>query len=66
MAVILKGGAARNTPTQTQGVPLRSATIHIARTGLVEKVTGATGEAIKAINLGYQGDHNVTRIYVQL
>ena len=65
MAVILRSGTQRSG-TQINKVPIRSSTIHIAQTGLVSNITGDGGQNIKVINLGYQGDHNVTRIFVHL
>lgn len=65
MAVILRSGTSRSG-TQINKVPIRSSTIHIAQTGLVTNITGDGGQSIKVINLGYQGDHNVTRIFVHL
>ena len=64
MAVMLKGGARNTTTTST--VPIRSCTIHIAQTGLIEKIIGVNNEPLQTINLGYQGDNKVTRINVQL
>ena len=64
MAVMLKSGARNTTTTST--VPIRSCTIHIAQTGLIEKIVGLNNEPLQTINLGYQGDNKVTRINVQL
>lgn len=66
MAVILRNGMSRTT-TSTSEVPLRSSTIHVSKNGLISKITGTNdSDIIKTINLGYRGDHNVTRIYVKL
>lgn len=64
MAVILRSGASRSITTQSV-TSLRSSTIDIAKTGLINSMT-SDGKAVKALNLGYQGEHNVTRLYVQL
>lgn len=67
MAVILRNGAsraARNTPSST--IPIRSSKITVAQTGLISSLTGANNQTINAINLGYQGDNEVTQIQVKL
>lgn len=64
MAVMLKGGAKSATTVAT--LPMRSCTIHVAQTGLIEKVLGQNNEPLQTINLGYQGDNGVTQIRVQL
>ena len=67
MAVILRNGAsraARNTPSST--IPIRSSRIVVAQTGLIAEITGANNQKINAINLGYQGDNEVTQIQVKL
>lgn len=63
MAVMLKSGA-RTTAAST--LPMRSCTIHIAQTGLIEKVVGQNNETLQVVNLGFQGDKLVTRVKVQL
>lgn len=65
MAVILKNGASRAGTRTNSMVPIRSSTITIAQTGLVSKLE-SEGKTVSALNLGYQGDHNVTRLYVKL
>lgn len=65
MAVILKNGASRSGTRTTSTVPIRSSVITIAQTGLVSKLE-SEGKTVNALNLGYQGDHNVTRLYVKL
>ena len=67
MAVILRNGAsraARNTPSST--IPIRSSKITVAQTGLISSLTGANNQSINAINLGYQGDNEVSCIQVKL
>lgn len=67
MAVILRNSAsraARNTPSST--IPIRSSKITVAQTGLISSLTGANNQTINAINLGYQGDNEVTQIQVKL
>lgn len=63
MAVTLRNGMSRTTSST---MPMRTSTIHIAQTGQISGLTGNDGKAISALNLGYQGDHNVTRLYVKL
>lgn len=65
MAVILKNGASRTGTRTNSTVPIRSSVITIAQTGLVSKLE-SEGKTVNALNLGYQGDHNVTRLYVKL
>ena len=65
MAVILRNGMTRNGTSTNTTLPLRSATIKIAQTGLVESMI-ADGSSVNTLNLGYQGDHNVTCLYVKL
>lgn len=65
MAVILKNGASRTGTRANSTVPIRSSVITIAQTGLVSKLE-SEGKTVNALNLGYQGDHNVTRLYIKL
>jgi hypothetical protein len=64
MAVILRNGTPRTVTNDT--VPIRSSTITISQTGLVSSITGYDGKVIKSINMGYLGDHKVTRLKVKL
>lgn len=62
MAVILRGGTTRNGTQQTHST-LRQATINIAQTGLITSMTSG-GKNVSVLNLGYLGEHNVTRLWV--
>ena len=60
MAVILRNGASRTSTPQTHEI-LRSSTINIAKTGLITSMTSG-GKTVSVLNLGYLGEHNVTRL----
>lgn len=62
MAVILRNGASRTSTPQTHEI-LRSSTINIAKTGLITSMTSG-GKTVSVLNLGYLGEHNVTRLWV--
>lgn len=62
MAVILRSGTPR---ASSATVPIRTTIIEVAQTGLVNKITDQDGKTIGVVNLGYQGDHNVTRIQIK-
>jgi predicted nucleic acid-binding Zn-ribbon protein len=62
MAVILRNGTTRTARL----TPLRSSIMKIAQDGLITEVKSGEGNTISAINLGYRGDNNVTRVYVEL
>lgn len=62
MAVILRSGTPR---ASSATVPIRTTTIEVAQTGLINKITDQDGKTIGVVNLGYQGDHNVTRIQIK-
>lgn len=62
MAVILRSGTPR---ASNATVPIRTTTIEVAQTGLINKITDQDGKTIGIVNLGYQGDHNVTRIQIK-
>ena len=59
MAIILKSGTPRVQDVNT--TYLRSSTIEIAKTGLINSVT-SSGKAVKVLSLGYRGEHHVTRL----
>lgn len=65
MAVILRNGMTRTGTNTNNTLPLRSSTIKIAQTGLIESLK-TDGASVQTLNLGYQGDHNVTSLYVKL
>ena len=64
MAVMLRNGPKATNTTTT--LPIRSCTIHIAQTGLIERVVDQSNEPLQVVNLGFQGDDLVTRVKVQL
>jgi hypothetical protein len=64
MAIILKG-AARSGATATT-LPVRSTTVKILQTGLVDSLVNEQGSSVGNVNLGYMGDNKVSRIYVEL
>jgi hypothetical protein len=64
MAIILKSGVTKSTPATS--LPLRSTTIKVLQTGLIHGLTNELGDAVGNINMGYMGDHCVSRVYVEL
>lgn len=64
MAIILKG-AARSGATATT-LPVRSTTVKILQTGLIDSLVNEQGSSVGNVNLGYMGDNKVSRIYVEL
>lgn len=62
MAVILRSGTPR---ASSATVPIRTSTIEVAQTGLISKITDQNDRNTGVVNLGYQGDHNVTRIQIK-
>lgn len=64
MAIILKG-AARSEATATT-LPVRSTTVKILQTGLIDSLVNEQGSSVGNVNLGYMGDNKVSRIYVEL
>lgn len=66
MAIILKSGARAGQETAIAALPLRSTTIKILQTGLIQGIVNEAGDFVSIINMGYLGDNCVSRIYVEL
>lgn len=64
MAVILRSGTARTTETTNSFV--RKTTVHVAQTGLIQRITSQNGMNLAAVDLGHMGDHNTTRVAVKM
>lgn len=66
MAIILKSGARAGQETAIAALPLRSTTIKILQTGLIQGIVNEAGDFVSIVNMGYLGDNCVSRIYVEL
>ena len=66
MAIILKSGARAGQETAVAALPLRSTTIKILQTGLIQGIVNEAGDFVSIVNMGYLGDNYVSRIYVEL
>lgn len=66
MAVILRNGGASRTTINAINNFIRKITIDVAQTGLISKITDASGNNLAAVDLGHQGDHNTTRVAVKM
>lgn len=64
MAVILRSGAARTTETINSFI--RKTTVHVAQTGLIQRIISQDGMNLAAVDLGHTGDHNTTRVAVKM
>lgn len=63
MAIILRGAA--KTAAAEPSFSLRTTTVEVAQTGLISKITGPSNESINVVNLGCQGDHNVSELRIK-
>ena len=63
MAIILRGAA--KTAAAEPSFSLRTTTVEVAKTGLISKITGPSNESINVVNLGCQGDHNVSELRIK-
>lgn len=63
MAIILRGAA--KTAAAEPSFSLRTTTVEVAQTGLISKITGPSNQSINVVNLGCQGDHNVSELRIK-
>ena len=68
MAVILRSGATSKSTraaAATTDILIRTTTVQVLRTGLIGKIIDQDGKTLAAVNLGHQGDNEVSRLVIE-